>query len=64
MEKCLKSMNRITILGESKDELVSIVISNKEDGIAILKTEISGISYDMYELKSMEVNGDICPNNL
>ena len=64
MEKCLKSLDRITILGESKDELVSIVISNKEDGIAILKTEISGISYDMYELKSMEVNGDICPNNL
>lgn len=64
MEKCLKSLDRITILGESKDELVSIVISNKEEGIAILKTEISGISYDMYELKSMEVNGDICPNNL
>ena len=64
MEKCLKSMNRITILGENKDETISIVISNKEEGIAILKTEISGISYDMYELKSMEVNGDICPNNL
>ena len=64
MEKCLKSLDRITILGENKDELASIVISNKEEGIAILKTEISGISYDMYELKSMEVNGDICPNNL
>lgn len=64
MEKCLKSMARITILGENKDELVSIVISNKEEEIGILKTDINGISYDRYNLKSMEVNGDICPNNL
>ena len=64
MERHLKSEVSFTFFGENKDEIVSVVISDKEQEMAILKTNKDGISYNRYELRSMEAINEMDSNYL